>query len=70
MKKNRDFFNQFSMSGYNTQPYIPMNNNIDIESRLNNIQEQINNLNERISKLESISTTNNDSNFKNSMYMI
>lgn len=78
MKKDRDFFSQYSMSGYNTQPnfepYMMPNTymNNEIDSRIKAIEEHLNNINQRLTKLESTLSNQaiNDYNFANSMYMV
>lgn len=74
MKKERDFFSQYQMSGFNTQsfqPQMPFMNQ-DIETRLNKLENDLNNLNSRLSNLENILQTKATENFNNisSMYML
>ena len=66
MNKNRDYFNQFSMSGFNTQPIFNLEY---LETRIKMIEEDISKLHNRISNLET-TITNNKPNNTNNMYMI
>ena len=66
MNKFRNYFNQYSVSGFNTEPIFNMEY---IESRIKMIEEEISKLDNRISNLET-TITNNKTNTTNNMYMI